>query len=384
MSKRPVAERIDADVIIIGAGIAGASAAAGLGAGCRVVLLEQEEVAGYHTTGRSAAFFAETYGNEAVRRLTTASKAFFLTPPAGFSDQPLMRERGGLYIARADQLASLEALYRDKHAVLPSVTRVDADYIRAHVPLIRPDYATAGVWDPDCRDIDVHALHQGFLRQSRLAGGRLLTAARVVALTYQQGHWQTETAAGHLIHAPIVINAAGAWADGIARLAGARPLGLSPRRRTVAILPAPAALAGNSWPLVLDADDQFYFKPESGRILTSPGDATPMLPQDVQPDIEDVAMAVARVEAVLQCSFDRVERKWAGLRTFAPDDAPVVGADPERPGFFWFAGQGGYGMQTAPAMSALIAGLVTTGRVPDALAEYGITAALYSPARFAR
>lgn len=375
--------REDADVLIIGAGIAGASAAYGLAApGRRVIVLEQEEIAGYHTTGRSAAFFAETYGNEAVRRLTTASKDFFLTPPAGFSEVPLVRERGALFIARADQRASLAALYAEKHAVLPSVTEVDAGFIRDHVPLIRRDYAVAGVWDPECRDIDVHALHQGFLRHLRRMGGRVVTDARVVALDHANDQWRAETAAGGIYHAPIVINAAGAWGDRVAALAGAAPVGLIPKRRTVAILPAPAGLAHDGWPLVLDADDQFYFKPESGRILTSPGDATPMPPQDVQPDLEDVATAVARVEAVIDARFQRVESKWAGLRTFAPDETPVVGRDPLLPGFFWFVGQGGYGMQTAPAMSALIAGLVTAGAVPEALAAHGVTAALYDPARF--
>lgn len=378
------------DVLIIGAGIAGASAAYGLarhaagGRPCKIVILEQERVAGYHTTGRSAAFFAETYGNEAVRRLTTASKDFFLNPPPGFSDGPLVRDRGALYIARADQRERLRALYDEKHAVLPSVARVDAAFLRARVPLLRPGYAVAGVSDPDCRDIDVHALHQGFLRQMQRAGGRVVTDARVVALVHRDGCWHATTASGAVYAAPVVVNAAGAWADAVAALAGARTVGLVPKRRTITILPAPPALAHDGWPLVLDADDRFYFKPESGRILASPGDETPMPPQDVQPDLEDVAATVARVEAVLETTFRRVERKWAGLRTFAPDDTPIVGMDPDRPGFFWFAGQGGYGMQTAPAMSMLLAGLLTTGRVPAALAAFGIVAPLYDPARFRR
>ncbi len=370
------------EILIIGAGMAGASAGYGLAGHARVTVLEQEHIPGYHTTGRSAAFYAETYGNEAVRRLTTASKAFFEAPSEGFTDTPLVRDRGALFVARDDQRAALDALFDAKHRVLPSVTRVDSDFIAARVPQIRPGYAAAGVWDPECRDIDVHAVHQSFLKAFRARGGRLVTDAPVVALERRAGRWHAMTKDGASFSADIVINAAGAWADGVAAMAGAAPAGLTPKRRTVVLFVAEGGLARNDWPLVLDVEDKFYFKPESGRVLASPGDATPMAPQDVQPDEIDVALTVDRVERVLDCKISRIENKWAGLRTFAPDDAPVVGEDPDAPGFFWFAGQGGYGIQTAPAMSALIAGLVREGCVPDSLQEFGVETGLYMPQRF--
>ncbi len=371
----------DADFIVIGAGIAGASAGYGLCRHGRVLLLDQEHIAGYHTTGRSAAFFAETYGNEAVRRLTTASKAFFQTPPDDFSTVPLVHDRGALFIARPDQQASLQALYADKNAVLPSVAMVDAVTINRRVPLIRPDYAAAGVWDPDCQDIFVHAMHQGFLKTIQRHGGQIHTNQQVQTLRWAEGCWTVVTTAGATFTAPVVVNAAGAWGDQVAVIAGAEPVGLVPKRRTIVMIPAPEPLAHNAWPLVLDADDQFYFKPESGRILASPGDVTPMPPQDVQPDEQDVAVAVARVQSVLDIAVPRIERKWAGLRSFTADETPVVGFDPIVPGLFWCVGQGGFGMQTAPAMAALTESLIVSGGVSRDLAVFGITADLYAPGR---
>jgi len=370
------------EILIIGAGMAGASAGYGLAGNAAVTMLEQEDVPGYHTTGRSAAFYAETYGNELVRRLTSASKSFFLDPPDGFTDTKLVHDRGALFVAREDQRASLSALFEAKHGVLPSVRRVDRDFIIAHVPLIRPDYAVEGVWDPECRDIDVHALHQSFLAGFRGRGGRIVTNARVVEIRRGAQGWRVITEDGREFGADIVINAAGAWADQVAEMAGAEPVGLVPKRRTVIIFPASGGLARSDWPLVLDADDRFYFKPETGRVLATPGDATPMPPQDVQPDELDVALTIDRVERVLSCPVTRIENKWAGLRTFAPDNVPVVGEDPDLHGFFWFAGQGGYGIQTAPAMSALIAGLVKDGFEPEWLNAFGVRAADYAPARF--
>ena len=372
----------EADFLIIGAGIAGASAGHGLASHGRVLLLEQEAVPGYHTTGRSAAFFAETYGNEAVRRLTTAAKDFFLSPPDDFTSEPLVHDRGALFIANEAQLAALDALFTDKRRTLATVERVDARFIARKLPLIRPGAAVAGVWDPECRDIDVHALHHGFLRGLRRRGGRVLTHARVTALEFAQGRWRATCADGREVRAPVVINAAGAWGDKVAALARAKPVGLVAKRRTVIIIAAPRQMAGNDWPLTLDVEDKFYLKPESGRILASPGDATPMEPQDVQPDEMDVANAVHRIEAAFDLAVERVERKWAGLRTFAPDQTPVVGLDPMVPNFFWFVGQGGFGMQTAPALSALIEGLAITGQVPAALQAFGVAAATYGAERF--
>lgn len=372
---------VTADFLIIGAGIAGASAGFALSRHGRVVVVDQETVAGYHTTGRSAAFYAETYGNETVRRLTSAAKTFFITPPDGFTATPLVRPRGALFIATATQLEALERLYADKRQSLPTVARVDAAFLHARMPLIR-DQFVAGVWDPECQDIDVHALHQGFLKGLKRHGGTLRLGAGVVSLQRQSGHWRALLEDGTTLTAAVVINAAGAWADEVATRAGATPLGLTPKRRTVITFPAPPGLDHDNWPLTLDVDDRFYLKPEAGRVLASPGDATPLPPQDAQPDELDIATVAHRLETAFAFRIARIERKWAGLRTFAADDSPVVGEDPAQPGFFWFAGQGGFGMQTAPAMAALLEGLVITGRVPEGLQEFGVSEALINPARF--
>jgi D-arginine dehydrogenase len=371
----------DYDFLIIGAGIAGATAAYGLAAHGAVAMVERESLPGYHTTGRSAAFYAETYGNSHVRKLTTASKAFLSTPPAGFSTAPLLRKRGALYVARADQTELLETFYAEKGAALPNVSRLIAGEIYSRVPLLRPGYAVAGVFDADCRDIDVSALHQGYLRGAKARGAELLTHAGVVGIRRKGGLWQVTTSLG-LLSARVIVNAAGAWCDEIAALAGARPLGLIPKRRTVITFAAPAKLAHNNWPLVLDVADEFYLKPESGRILASPGDATPMPPQDVQPDEMDIATTIDRLERAFDFKIPKIERKWAGLRTFAPDLSPVVGWDGEIEGFFWCAGQAGYGMQTAPAISALVEALATSQPLPAFLQKAGVETSRLSPARF--
>ncbi len=371
------------DFLVIGAGIAGASAAAAIAPHGQVIMAERENIPGYHTTGRSAAFYAETYGNEAVRKFTSASKQFFLHPPKGFSDIPLVHDRGALFLARADQQQNLDLLYDQKSRRLSSVKKISPQEVSERAPLLRPDYAISGVWDPECRDIDVHSLHQGFLRTFKASGGRLLTNAGVLQIRRDHDHWQVRTKAGE-ISARYIVNAAGAWADEIAMMASAKPLGIVAKRRTVITFDAPAPLKGNDWPLILDVDDQFYLKPENGHILASPGDATPMPPQDAQPDELDIALAVDRLTSAFEFEVPHIDRKWAGLRTFAPDDKPIVGWDPTTTGFFWCAGQGGYGMQTAPAISQLVAALATHAPVPDDLQDFGIDEALLSPDRFRR
>ncbi len=370
------------DILIVGAGIAGASAGYFLAGHGSVCVIEGEDQPGYHTTGRSAAFFVESYGNIHIRPLTRASRALFTAPPEGFTDSPLLRDRGALYIARADQQPRLEALANELAGTVADISLRSAEEIRAQVPCLREGYAVAGLYEPDARDIDVHALHQGFLKGLRARGGKVRTHARLTGLARQGGHWLAETTAGP-ITASVVVNAAGAWGDEVAGLAGAQAVGLTPMRRTIIILPAPEGVDVSNWPLVVDVDEDFYFKPESGRILASPADETPMPPCDVQPDEIDIAIAVDRLQKATTLAVPRIERRWAGLRTFAPDRVPVVGWDPQVGDFFWFVGQGGYGIQTAPAMGELIAGLLVHGAVPEALAANGVTAAPYDPARFA-
>lgn len=367
-----------ADFLIIGAGMAGASAGAALARHGSVILLEREDQPGYHTTGRSAAFYAPSYGNEFVRPLTLASGDSLRSPPAGFVDAPLLRHRGALYVAREDQLAQL----RQFHAHLQE-TGAQADWLEAGATLqkatmLQPDYIAGGVYEENCHDIDVAALHQAYLRQ--LDSGALLCCAGVVNIERVGADWQVETPSG-LFGAPVLINAAGAWADDVAMMAGIAPVGLQPLRRTVVMLPGPADY-DDDWPLVLDVDDEFYFKPDAGRMLLSPGDETPSAPCDAQPEELDIALAIDRLGKASVIPAPCVEAKWAGLRTFAPDRTPVIGMDSVQEGFFWLAGQGGYGIQTAPAIAQLVVDLLTAGRVSQELADWGVRAEHYAPSRF--
>ena len=373
-------EHQDFDVAVVGAGMAGASAAAEIARTRRVVLLERESQPGYHSTGRSAALFSETYGNAVVRALSRASREFLYAPPDGFVEHPLVRTRGSLHVARNDQIAALNAFF-----ALPDVAAnarfVDANEARRICPLLRDGYAAAAILEPDAADVDVHALHQGYLRQFRARGGVLVTDAGVTALQRASAKWIVRTAAGEF-EAPIVVNAAGAWADEFATLAGLDPLGITPNRRTALLVDAPAGIDVDSLPNTIDVEEQFYFKPDAGKLFLSPADETPSLPCDAQPDEMDIAIAIDRVQQAAAIDVRHVRRKWAGLRSFAPDRSPVIGYDERTKGFFWLAGQGGYGIQTAPAASLLAAALVSEGRVPDALAAFGVDEALVSPNRF--
>jgi D-arginine dehydrogenase len=342
-----------ADVVVIGAGIAGASAAAELAADARVVLLEMEAQPGYHATGRSAAYFAAAYGKKAVRDFTACCEAFFSSPPAGFSEVPLMRPRDCVFFGRADQAASLQAMRDDN----PSLQLLDAEALRRRVPVFAPGYLQGALREPRGGDLDVGALLQGYLRLLRARGGQVRTARQVSGLHRSAGSWQV-TAAGETFPAPVVVNAAGAWADRVAALAGLAPLGIRPLRRTALTVDPPAGVDITDWPNLIDADEAFYFKPEAGHILISPADETPSEPCDAQPDDIDVAIGVDRFEQATGLDVRRVRSSWAGLRSFAPDRVFVAGFDPRAAGFFWLAGQGGYGIQSAPALAELTRCLV--------------------------
>ncbi len=357
-----------ADVIVIGAGIAGAGIAWELAAEGRVVLVEAEERPGFHTTGRSAAVYLKGYGNEVIRDLTGASEGFFLTPPEGFASVPLIRPRGALTLVRADQLERLEPTLERLHRHVPDASRLTPVEILAKVPRLDPAYAAAAIYDPGARDMEVDALLQGYLRGFKARGGQLLTAAPVTRLGRRSGCWNV-AAGPHRLAAPLVVNAAGAWADRVAGLAGLTPLGLVPKRRTALIVAPPAGWEVTGWPVVDDIDEQFYFRPEAGKLFCSPADETPSEPCDAQPEELDIAIAVDRVQRALPLEVRRVEHSWAGLRTFAPDKTPVVGFDPRAEGFFWLAGQGGYGIQTAPAMARLASRLARLASAPAGLAH---------------
>jgi len=368
------------DVIIIGAGMAGASAAYFLAGSRRVLLLEREAQPGYHATGRSAAMYSETYGNAVVRAISTASKPFYLDPPAGFSEHPLVTPRGALTVGRAGDRAVLHATWQAMQALVPTVQWWTSEQILQCVPQIKPECAECGIFEPDAMDMDVHAIHQGFLRGAKTQGAQLICNAEVSRITRASGAWRVHSAAGEFF-APLLVNAAGAWCDELARLAGVAPIGLSPKRRTAFTVEAPPGCDIRAWPLVIDAQESFYFKPDAGLLLMSPANEDPVPAQDVQPEELDVAIAVDRIEAATTLPIRQVRRKWAGLRSFVADKTPVVGFAPDAPGFFWLAGQGGYGIQTAPAMGELVAALVQGLPVPTAMAALGICPGDLAPGR---
>ncbi|NIR30398.1 MAG: FAD-binding oxidoreductase [Gammaproteobacteria bacterium] len=368
------------DFLIVGAGMAGASAGYELAGHGRVILLEREEAPGYHSTGRSAAQFLESYGNAAVRRLTHASRAFFEHPPGGFAEHALLTPRGALFVAREEQRETLEATLAEVQALVGTARELDAIQAIERVPVLRRDYVAAAFYEPDSMDMDVAAIHQGYLKGLRRRGGRVVTDAEVGRLSRVGQAWEVQTRNGRF-SAPIVINAAGAWCDEIARLAGVPPLGLTPKRRTAITFDPPSGVDITRWPLVIDVDETFYFKPEAGRILASPADETPVAACDVQPEELDIAVTVDRLEKATTLSVRRIAHKWAGLRTFSPDKTPVVGMEEAAPGFVWLAGQGGYGITTAPALARATSALLVEGRLPEDLVSLGLTREALAPSR---
>jgi D-arginine dehydrogenase len=366
------------DIVIIGAGIAGASAAAELASTHRVAVLEREDFPGYHSTGRSAALFSEIYGNAAVRALSRASRDFFHAPPQGFSEHPLVRKRGALHIASARQLRSLEDFAANAD-LAGSIRRITGEEALGACSILRPDYVAAAVIEDDAADVDVHALHQAYLRRFRSLGGTLMVNAQARSLSHRGGEWHIDTGAG-IVRAPIVVDAAGAWADGVAKSAGAAPLFIQPCRRTAVLVELPPDMSGEFWPMVIDIDEKFYMKPDAGLLLISPADETATDACDVQAEEIDVATAIDRIEQVTSLQIRRVRKRWAGLRSFAPDRSPVIGFDAVLPGFFWLAGQGGYGIQTAPAAARLAASLLRDGTAPAEFAD--IYLSQLSPQRF--
>lgn len=367
------------DVVVIGAGIAGAGVAAELGPRLRVAVLEQEPQPGYHTTGRSAAVFAESYGGETVRALSRASRPFLEAPPSSFTGTRLLTPRGFMFLARGDQRSALEAL-ADQPDMRQTGRRLTVTQACERMPLLRPEYLAAALMDEGASDIEVHGLHQGYLAQLRRHGGQVFCNARATAITRGNKGWQVNTASG-MFEAPLLVNAAGAWADEIAALAGVRKIGLQPLRRTAALVDVPATTGMEHWPLTIDIDETFYFKPDAGRLLISPGDESPSEPCDAMPDDLDLAMAVDRIENATTLSIRRLHSRWAGLRSFVADRSPVAGFAPDAQGFFWLAGQGGYGVQTAPALSRLSAALLRGEKLPGDLVDQGIAEAQLSPAR---
>ena len=367
------------EFIVIGAGIAGASLAAHLAPRGRVLLLEAEDQPGYHTTGRSAALFSTIYGNAPVRALSRASRDFLFEPPPGFSDVPLVHARPTLFFARPDQVALL-AVARADADVANATRMLDAARTCELLPVFRAGYIGGSLVDDASADIDVHALHQGYLRAARRLGATLLTGRRASALARHADGWRVRVATEEF-HAKVVVNAGGAWGDELARASGVAPVGLQPLRRTALVIDAPHGTRPDDWPAAIAIDESFYFRPEAGRLLLSPADETPSMPCDAQPEDWDVAVAVDHFERATGASVPRVLRRWAGLRVFTDDRTPVVGFDPEAPGFFWFAGQGGYGIQIAEALACAGAALACGDPLPPALAAQGVRLEDLAPAR---
>ena len=379
---------LECDVVIFGAGIAGASLAWRLaGSAGRVMLLEREAQPGYHSTGRSAALFLASYGPPAVRALTRASLGFYEHPPAGFANTALLKPRGALYLANLGQQALLDQLKRELAPSCPRLELLDAAQTLARVPGLRPEIILGALYDPDAQDMDVHAIHQGFLRgflqRGKAAGSDLRTLASLTSARHDGRHWQLHFADGQQLLATTVVNAAGAWADELGALLGAKPIGLVPHRRSAFTFDLPAGMDGTHWPAVVGVDESYYFKPDAGRMLGSPANADPTVPQDVQPEELDIAQGIHQIEAVARFSIRRPASTWAGLRSFVPDGEMVIGPDRVCPGLFWLAAQGGYGIQSAPGASALAAALLRGESVPQDLLQQGLDPRVLSPDRLA-
>lgn len=371
------------DVIVVGAGMAGASVGWQLAqAGRQVLVLERESQPGYHTTGRSAALFEEHYGPLQVQALTRASRAFYQQPPAGFTDYPILHPRGVMYVGTAAQKALIDAAYAEAVKHSPDAQRLDGDALRALVPVLN-DSIVDGFVDDGARDIDVHALHQGFLRGMRQAGGQLWCNAEVSALALDGARrtWTVTLADGRTAQAHTLVNAAGAWADHIGELAGARAMGLVPARRSAFTFPVPEGLDATHWPAVISADERFYFKPDAGQLLGSPANADATYPHDVQPEEEDIATGIWNIEQATTLSIRRPSHTWAGLRSFVADGEMVIGWDSHVPEFFWVAAQGGYGIQSAAGYSLLARNLLLAEPVDEQLLRQRVQTELLAPAR---
>jgi D-arginine dehydrogenase len=368
------------DVVVIGAGLIGASAAYRLSEHFSTVLLEQESAPGYHSSGRSAAVLLPPYGGPLARALTAASAGFLSAPPPGFCNQALVSPRGALFIAGEEQLFLLEKWRAETYTGGGEKPVLTFRQALEHVPILRPERAARAVLLPEVVDIDAAALLQGFIRGLRANGGDILLNARVTSISRVTGNWVLESAGGE-VSARTLVNAAGAWADQVGEMAGVRRKGLVPTRRTMVLTKVPQSFDIRSWPLVADAAESFYFKPDAGRLAVSPGDNTVVEAQDILPDDLDVAVAIDRLERATTLEVSKLEGQWAGLRTFAPDEEPIVGFDPEQPDFLWAAGFGGFGVQACVAAGLCCEALVRRLPVSTRLEDLAVDLKKLSPTR---
>ncbi len=366
------------DAIVIGGGIAGVSAAARLAErDMAVTLVEAEKTLAYHTTGRSAALYFENYGHPDVRSLSKASLSFFQDPDEGTADAPLLTDRGALMVASESRVAELLDQAATAEAQGTRADVIDTESAVEMVPALRPEAAALGLYEPGAADMDVAAIHQAFVRLARQHGAEIVTSLRVSAI--EAGPPWKVTAGDVTIEADVIVNAAGAWCDEIAASAGLPPIGIVPKRRTAFMVSAPDDAA--EWPLVAEITHDWYFKPDGSQLLCSPADETPSPPCDARPEEIDIAIAIERINGATTLGIRSVRSSWAGLRSFVPDGSMVIGPEPGTDGFFWLAGQGGTGIQTAPGAAQLIADLVSYGHISSELASFGIDPAAFSPER---
>jgi D-arginine dehydrogenase len=366
-----------ADIIVIGGGIAGASAAARLAGDCKLVVLEMEDRPGYHATGRSAATYEPNYGPPSIRALTRASRDFFLSPPRDFATSQLVSPRNSIFVIPDHQQREAEALLKSGADFSPiSVTEACRQF-----PPLRDTYVKAALLDATTADIDVDLLHQGFLRLIKAQGGEIVCGAEVREIRRQSGAWEVSTPIGAFT-APILINAAGAWGDVIAEKAGLKPIGLQPKRRSMAVVPVEASMNVMAWSFVGDVGETWYAKPSGGRLLVSPAEAEPVTPHDAYADDMTLAEGIARFQEAVDIEVPYLAGSWGGLRSFAPDGNPVCGFAGEADGFFWLIGQGGYGIQSAPALSELAAAMVRQQAMPAHIEREGLKLGDIAPGRF--
>ena len=373
----------EADVLIVGGGVAGLSAGARLARHGKVTVLEAEAGLGYHSSGRSVSFSHYGIGNSAVRGLTAWSRGFFEDPPGEFCATPLSRTVPTLYFATEDSLPALEALKAEIVRFTDATRPIDAAAMSRLCPALRTGEGAAvtGILDPTGLKLDSDALLQSFARAIRAAGGEILHGRRIASIERRAGGWAVRSETGETWSAPILIDAAGAWADRVAELAGARPIGLRPKRRTIIVVDPPTGMDFSAWPFTHSAAGDFYMLPEAGQLLVSPADEVEDDPCDAAPEEYDVALAADRLEHYTTVPVTRIAHRWAGLRSFVADRVPTAGFDPDSPGFFWLVGQGGYGIQTAPAMAAIVEALLIGGPWPEGLEALGVTADIIRPER---
>jgi D-arginine dehydrogenase len=371
----------DFDIVVFGAGIAGASLAGSVAPHRSVLLVERESQPGMHTTGRSAAMFMESYGPPGVRALTRASRAFYTEPPAAFTTEKLLAPRGALYVAAHGQEGLLQATRAELAASCPNLAVLGPLEAAQQGGCLQADLVHGALLDPGAMDIDVHALHQAYLRGLRREGGILRCGVDLVSAAHDGGRWRLRFDDGEEVLARHVVDAAGAWADELAIRLGAAPVGIVPMRRSAFTFEAPASADVAHWPCVAGIDESYYFKPDAGRLLGSPANADPSFPHDVRPEELDIALGIHRIEAMTTLRIRRPTSTWAGLRSFVADGELVIGFDTACPGFFWFAGQGGYGIQSAAAAASLAVDLLRDAAPSEALLAHGVDAGRFSPQR---